>query len=117
MPGIQLTSLVRTAASVALLLCAAPVMAQWTGKGEAGVALASGNTDTKTANAKIAIGHKAGAWEQDATLAGQYVRNAGATSAKRWEVGGQTRYSFSGNTYWFGGLRYEQDRFSGFDHQ
>ena len=29
-----------------------PAFADWSGKGEAGVAVASGNTDTKSANAK-----------------------------------------------------------------
>lgn len=107
----------RLVCALALLLCALPAAAQWTGKGEAGVALASGNTDTKTANAKVAASLKADTWEHSGTLAGQYVRNGGDTTAKRWELGAQTRYSFSGNTFWYGGARYEQDRFSGFDHQ
>ena len=94
-----------------------PALAQWTGKGEAGIAVASGNTDTKSANAKIAIGNKQDQWEHSASLAGNYVRTDGDTTAKRWELGLQTRYSFSGATFWYGGLRYEEDRFSGFDHQ
>lgn len=102
-----------------LLLCGAatPALAQWTGKGEAGVALASGNSDSKSANAKIAIGHKHGKWEESASVAGNYVRSEGETTARRWELGLQERYSFSGRTYWFGSGRYEKDRFSGFDHQ
>lgn len=94
-----------------------PALAQWTGKGEAGIAVASGNTDTKSANAKIAIGNKQDQWENSASLAGNYVRTDGDTTAKRWELGLQTRYSFSGATFWYGGLRYEEDKFSGFDHQ
>jgi putative salt-induced outer membrane protein len=94
-----------------------PAFAQWTGKGEAGVAIASGNTDSKSANARVAIAKKVDAWEHSASLAGVYLRSDGDTTAKRWELGLQTRYSFSGATYWFGGLRYEQDEFSGFDHQ
>lgn len=94
-----------------------PAMAEWTGKGEAGVAVASGNTDTKSANAKIAIGNKHEQWENTATLAGNYVRTDGDTTARRWELGLQTRYTFSAHTFWYGGLRYEEDKFSGFDHQ
>lgn len=103
--------------ALALLAVALPASAQWTGKGEAGLAIANGNSDTRTMNAKVAIGRKIDAWEHAASLAGLYVRNNGLTSAKRWEFGAQTRYSFSGNTFWYGGLRYEEDRFSGFDHQ
>lgn len=109
---------IRTSALLLLLAaCTTPAMAQWTGKGEAGLAIASGNTSTRTANAKVAIGHKADAWEQSGTLAGLYVRNDGETTARRWELGAQTRYTFSERTFWFGGARYEEDRFSGFDHQ
>jgi putative salt-induced outer membrane protein len=105
------------AAVLALALSATPAMAQWTGKGEAGIAIANGNSDTKTANAKIGLTKKVDAWEYLAGLGGLYIKSNSVTTAKRWELSGQTRYSFSPNTYWYGGARYEQDRFSGFDHQ
>lgn len=117
MPSSQPSFLARGAATLALLLAALPAAAQWTGKGEAGLAIASGNTDTRTANAKIAIARKVDAWEHSGSLAGLYVRNDGDTTAKRWELGAQTRYTFSEHTFWFGGARYEEDQFSGFDHQ
>lgn len=100
-----------------LLTCSLPVSAQWTGKAEAGLAIASGNADSKTANAKVAIARKQEAWEHSGSLAGLYVRSAGDTTARRWELGAQTRYSFGTKTFWFGAARYEKDRFSGFDHQ
>lgn len=107
----------RSALAGALLLAAWPAAAQWTGKGEAGIAIASGNTDTRTANARIALAHQQDAWEHGFTLAGLYVRNDGVTTAKRWEAGLQSRFDFMPRTFWYGGLRYEKDRFSGFDHQ
>lgn len=99
------------------IACSLPAMAQWSGKGEAGVAIASGNTDTKSANARVAVGYKSDGWEDSASLAGNYVRTDGLTTARRWELGAQTRYNFGAHTFWFGAGRYEQDRFSGFDHQ
>jgi putative salt-induced outer membrane protein len=99
------------------LTCALPAMAQWSGKGEAGVALASGTTDTKSANARVAVGYKSDAWENSASLAANYVRTDGLTTARRWEVAAQTRFNLSPRTFWFGGARYEEDHFSGFDHQ
>lgn len=104
------------AAALTLLAIALPASAQWSGKGEAGFAVTSGNSDTQTANAKVAVRYKAHAWEHSATLAGLYVRNDGVTSARRWEAGGQSRYGL-GSTFWFGGGRYEEDRFSGFAYQ
>jgi putative salt-induced outer membrane protein len=94
-----------------------PAAAQWTGKGEAGLAVASGNADTRTANAKLGLARKVDAWEHSLSLGALYVRNDGDTTARRWEAGAQTRYDFLPNTFWYGGVRYEKDRFSGFDHQ
>ena len=98
----------------ALLLAALPAAAQWTGKGEAGLAIASGNSDSRTANARVSATRKLGAWEHKLGLAGLYVRSEGDTTAKRWEASGQTRFDFRPDTFWYGGGRYEEDRFSGF---
>jgi putative salt-induced outer membrane protein len=102
---------------VLALGCPLPVLAQWSGKGEAGIAIASGNTDTKSINTRVAVGYKSDAWENSASLAANYVRTDDVTTARRWEIGAQTRYNLSPRTFWFGGARYEEDRFSGFDHQ
>ncbi len=107
----------RSACAGALLLAALPAAAQWTGKGEAGLAIASGNSDSRTANARVSATRKLGAWEHKLGLAGLYVRSEGDTTAKRWEASGQTRFDFRPDTFWYGGGRYEEDRFSGFDHQ
>jgi putative salt-induced outer membrane protein len=98
-------------------LHAAPAAAQWTGRGEAGVVVAGGNTDTKAGNAKLAVGYKADAWTHAAGFAGVYSANGGVTTAQRWEATEQSNYQFDARDYWFGGLRYENDRFSGFKYQ
>jgi putative salt-induced outer membrane protein len=109
--------LFRSLAAGLLLVAAAPASAQWTGKGEAGMAIANGNSDTRTANARVAAAHKSGSSENSFFVGGLYVRNEGETTARRWEAGAQTRQNFRGNNFWYGGARYEEDRFSGFDHQ
>jgi putative salt-induced outer membrane protein len=103
--------------TAATLLTAPPAAADWTGKGEVGIALASGNTDSQTANARVAVRQKLDSWEYTGTFAVLYVRNEGDTTARRWELGSEGRYSFTQKTFVFGGGRYEQDHFSGFDHQ
>src|SRR5690606_38610924 len=107
----------RIAAGCVLLLAALPAAAQWTGKGEAGLAIADGNSDSRTANARITAARKLDAWEHSIGLAGLYVRTEGSTTARRWEASGQTRFDFLPTTFWYGGARDEEDRFSGFDHQ
>ncbi|MFO7324361.1 MAG: DUF481 domain-containing protein [Pseudomonadota bacterium] len=100
-----------------LLLAAAPAAARWSGKGEAGLAFASGNSDTRTANARVAATHKDEGVEWSFGLGGLYVRNDGNTTARRWEASTQARFDFQGRNFWYGGIRYEEDPFSGFHRQ
>lgn len=101
----------------AMLLVSVPAAAQWTGKGEAGLAFADGNTSSRTANARVAAKHKNAGSENSFFAAGLYVRTDGDTTARRWESGAQTRQDFFRSNFWYGAVRYEEDRFSGFDHQ
>jgi len=91
--------------------------ADWSGKGELGAALASGNTDTENVNAKLELTNELGSWTHGFGLAGIYASDSGATTGQRWEVFGQSDYNFSERDFWFGAARYEDDRFSGFDYQ
>lgn len=99
------------------LLHAAPALADWNGRGEAGAVIASGNTETKAFNAKLAVNHKSDPWSQQFGLAGVYASNAIGSTAQRWEALAQTKYQFNPSNFTFGGLRYESDRFSGFRYQ
>ena len=38
-------------------------------------------------------------------------------SANRFDAGWQSNYAINARSFWFGGLRYENDKFSGFDYQ
>ncbi len=100
-----------------LLLAAIPAHAQLTGKGEAGLVISSGNTETETANVKLALAHERDKWKNQFGLAGLYASDEVGTTAQRWEVFGQSDYNFSPKTFWFGAARYEDDRFSGFEYQ
>lgn len=101
----------------AVLAAAAPAHADWTGKGEAGLVIASGNTETETANAKLSLEREAGNWKNAFGLAGLYASDEDGATAQRWEVLGQSDYSFSPKSFWFGAARYEKDEFSGFEYQ
>lgn len=98
-------------------LSAAPAHADWTGKGEAGLVISSGNTETKTANAKVRMVTEDGNWKNAFGLAGLYASDDVGTTADRWEALTQSDYNFSPKTFWFGAARYEQDEFSGFEYQ
>jgi len=102
---------------VVLIMTPAVCLADWTGKGEAGLVIANGNTDTENANAKLESILTAGKWKHAFGAAGIYASDDEGATGQRWEVYEQTDYNFSDRTFWFGAGRYEQDRFSGFEYQ
>lgn len=91
--------------------------ADLTGKGEAGLVVSSGNTQTETANAKLNLAREDGKWKNAFGLAGLYASDDTGTTAQRWEALTQSDYNFSPKTFWFGATRYEKDEFSGFEYQ
>jgi putative salt-induced outer membrane protein len=107
----------KTALLVALLVVTVQARADWSGKGEAGLVISSGNTETETANAKLSLVREAGNWKNAFGLAALYASDADGTTAQRWEAFTQEDYNFSPKTFWFGAARYEDDEFSGFQYQ
>jgi putative salt-induced outer membrane protein len=94
-----------------------PPQGVWIGKGQFGFLSAHGNTDAESLNGKIDLLRYDGAWKNEFSMEGLYGESSGITSAERWETRAQSSYTFSGNVYAFGGLRYEHDLFDGFEYQ
>ncbi len=94
-----------------------PAHAQWKGKGEVGIVFARGNSDTDTANVKVDTSREVDRWKHSFGVAALRAANNGATTAERYGAAWQSDYKLTDRSYWFGGLRYEQDEFSGFDYQ
>ncbi|HLS80487.1 MAG TPA: DUF481 domain-containing protein [Steroidobacter sp.] len=102
---------------VAGVLTAGSALADWTGQAEAGLVIASGNTETETLNGKLRLQNETDSWKHRLGANGLYASDEIATTAKRWEVFGESEHSFGPKTFWFGAARYEQDEFSGFEYQ
>lgn len=95
-----------------------PAHADWTGEGEAGLVIASGNTETETANAKLQFASEIDKWKHEFGGSALYASSEpDGTTAQRWEAFEQSDYNFSPRTFWFGAFRYEDDEFSGFESQ
>lgn len=92
-------------------------LADWTGKGEIGASLASGNSENESANAALEVKNTREKWTHTFGLAGNYGSDGSVTNAARWEVRGQSDHAFTDRAYWFGAERYEDDRFSAFEFQ
>jgi len=103
---------------IACGLCAAPAAhADWTGKAELGVLLASGNTEAKSANTKLDLKHETDKWIHTFFVGALYGENASFSTAERYEAKYQADYKINDRLSWFGALRAEEDRFSGFAYQ
>jgi putative salt-induced outer membrane protein len=103
--------------AASLLAAAVPAQADWSGKGEAGLVIASGNTDTETANAKVQLTNETDNWKNMAGAAALYASDEDGKTANRYEVLGQSDWKFTTRNFLFGAGRYEQDEFSGFRYQ
>jgi putative salt-induced outer membrane protein len=109
----------------------------WSGSGEAGLAVASGNTKSQNVNAKIDLKFNDDRWKDDFYLLA--IRNKAnvtttsiddstspptlvnntryQTTANRVEGGASVGYKFDERSYLVGALRYEHDTFSPYDYQ
>lgn len=105
---------------VATLACLpAIVLAEdgWTGKGELGLVTATGNTESESLSASLELGYTAGKWTQ--SIAGTILRaeNNKAETSNRYTLSADTQYAFTDVSYAFMALRYDKDKFGGYEYQ
>ena len=99
------------------LLAAGSAQAGWSGKGELGASIATGNSDNQSANAAFEIKNTVDQWINVVGFSGNYGNDGNTTTAQRWEIRGQSSYDFTPKAFWFGAGRYDDDRFSAYDYQ
>lgn len=114
-----MSRLMIAALSVAVLtLIGSPqAFAEWKGKGEAGAVMARGNSDADTINLKLEMARELDRWKHGFGVQALRATNDSDKTAERYGAFWQSDYKLDERTYLFGGLRYEDDRFSGFDYQ
>ncbi|MBC7984530.1 MAG: DUF481 domain-containing protein [Candidatus Obscuribacterales bacterium] len=97
--------------------------AEWKGKGELGLVLARGNSESETFSAKADMSNEIDLWKHSVGFSTLYSSSVNADtgadvkSGDRFEVHGQSDYRLSSRNYAFGALRYENDRFSPYTYQ
>lgn len=89
----------------------------WTGEGELGFTTTSGNTDSESLNAKLGVAKAHDKWTHKASLEALRASADNVTSADSTVLKEKSQYNFAEKSYAFGKLRYEDDKFSGFDYQ
>ena len=81
------------------------------------IVFARGNTDADTVNFKLGMSEAVDRWKHSLEMAALRATSGGVKSADRYLAGWQSDYKMNDRTFAFGGLRYERDKFSGFDYQ
>ena len=89
----------------------------WSGSGEFGASLTTGNTKTTSANGKLKLKYKSGRWSQRLALSALQASENGNSTANRTVGELSTQYDFDGRDYAFGSLRGSHDTFSGYSYQ
>jgi putative salt-induced outer membrane protein len=92
-------------------------LADWTGKGEGGLVLSRGNSDSTSLNAKIDAAEDLGEWKYVMGAAGLYGKNAEFVTAERIEARFEIDRKLSDRHYVFTAAHAQKDLFEGFDYQ
>ena len=100
------------AAALLLFIQSPQALAQWKGKGEGGAVIARGNSDADTVNLKLEMATELDRWKHGFGIQALRATNDSDKTAERYAAFWQSDYKLDDRTYLFGGLRYEDDRFS-----
>jgi putative salt-induced outer membrane protein len=89
----------------------------WTGNGELGGFVSSGNTSNRGAAVGVTLGKETRRWKHDLRGLVDYQQDNGTTSRERWFAGYEGNYKFSERAFIVATLSWERDRFSGFSRR
>ena len=104
------------AALLSTLACSAQADG-WSGAGEFGLVISSGNSDTSTVNAKLGLKKEDEAWLHEGSILALRAEGDDEVTAERWEVAAKSGYKINDISYIYGSYRHEDDDFSPFERQ
>ncbi len=85
----------------------------WSGQGEAGIGFTSGNSDTTSGVAAIALKKDGVVLRHNVNALADYQRNNGVTTREKYLAGYKLDYKFSERAYAWGLGQWDRDRFGG----
>ncbi|SFD82605.1 putative salt-induced outer membrane protein [Thiohalospira halophila DSM 15071] len=89
----------------------------WSAEIELGMVDTSGNTNTNTTNGGATVVHERDYWRHRGEISALRAREEGVTTAERYTAAAKSDYKFRPRDYVFVALRYEDDRFNGYDYR
>ena len=87
----------------------------WSGEGNLGAGITTGNTDTVDVGIGLKLAKDFDPWKVSVEGGYDFGQVDGVDNRNRWYVGGQAQRDFTDRIYGFGNVSYEEDQFSGFD--
>ena len=85
----------------------------WSGEASVGFLNTTGNTTTRSLNAKATVGYRQGPWNHVAKAAALAAQRDKVTTDERYNAGYRATFDFTEFDYAFGSLDYDNDRFAG----
>jgi putative salt-induced outer membrane protein len=98
-------------------LATAGFFENWTGSGQLGAAITTGNTEQKSFTAGLDLQRDGLNWRHRANALFDIIDNDGGTDQQRILAGYQIDYKFSDRLYAFGRLEYEKNREAGIERR
>ena len=88
----------------------------WSGSGQLGFTMTSGNSDTETLSAGLSLKRETEKWLSEGNLQILRATDDDETTAERYTLTTKTGYKWDENDYVYYSTRYDNDNFSGFDY-
>lgn len=92
----------------------AGLLDNWSGKGELGAFMSSGNADNTGATVSLALTKDGINWRHKLAARADYQRSEGVTTREQFLASYELNYKLSDRLYAYGLTQYERDRFQGF---
>lgn len=88
----------------------------WSGKGQLGFSMASGNTESENLNGSLNLKRETEKWVIEWEVQAHYASDDEEVTADRYTFRGKTGYKWDDRNHFFYSSRYENDNFSGYDY-
>jgi len=89
----------------------------WTGSAKIGGDKKTGNTDETNLSTALAMKREGDLWTQHVAFSSQFSETDGDTTDEVYNAGYKADRAISERSYLYGGMAYENDKFSGFDYR
>lgn len=102
--------------TIGILLMVTPALASagsWSGEAGLGLLTSSGNSETRSANAKLALDWSGAGWHNAFLAQAMNAADSGQTTSERYLLGNQLDRDFDERRYAFLAVEFERDLFGG----